>query len=499
MWSPPSLEEVRAARALVSFRDFVREAWQHADPAPLVWSWHIDAIAEHLQAVTEGQIRQLVINIPPGHAKSMLVSVLWPAWVWTRNPSWQLICASNAQDLVTRDAVKSRDLMRHEWYVKYFRSPDSPFAGVKPWEFSADQDAKLYFKNDRLGHRQGVSVGNGTGKRGDCLVIDDPLLADEAHSEVARENVKRWHDETMSSRFNDMKSAQKVLIMQRLHEDDLAGHVLRQGGWEHLSLPSEFVPKKRTITRSITGQQLWTDPRKDEGELLFPEKFPADVLAGAKRTMGSFGYSGQHQQDPVPADGGYLKRHWFNRRWVLPGEKHVDGLECRTLPGQFDLYSIFCDAAFKSTSDSDKIAIGVFGSKGPDVYLLQLAWERMTFSETVARLLDLRSKWSRVSGVYIEDKANGPAIIDVLKSKIPGLLEVQPDGGKEARIAAVGPLIEAGNFWLPLQAKWVDDFISEACAFPKAPHDDAIDMAAYAIRKLCNGAPLAMFDALTRM
>jgi len=488
-------EEVEAALCRASFRYFVKRAWGEIDPTPLIHSWHVDAIADHLQALYERQIKRLIINVPPGTAKSMLCGVLWPSWVWTREPSWQLLSASYEVGLATRDAVKARELMRGEWYTRWFRSADSPFEG-EPWDFADDQDLKQFYKNTRFGLRQALGVGGkGTGYRGHALLIDDPISAKDAHSKVIRDACVKWKDETMSSRFNDKENATELLIMQRLHEEDLTGHLLRKGGWEHLRLPAEFELNHRSKTKLWGG---WEDPRKEEGELLFPKLFPKPVLDQLKKDVGSYGYAGQYQQRPAPAEGGILKREWFGRRWYIPGrEEPLEGFTCRPVP-TFPLYAIFVDAAFKDTSKSDFVAIGVFGIQGPDVYLLKLVWDRLSFSATVQALSDLRAKWPRVSGIYIEDKANGPAIIDTLKNKIPGLVPIEPDGGKEARVHAAAPFIEAGNFWLPLHATWVDDFITEATTFPKAPHDDAIDCVSYALLKYCGRNGMEFLDALAR-
>jgi len=495
-----SSEELMHGIATRSFKWFVKLAWPQIDPAPLVWNWHVEAVCDHLQAVTEGRIKRLIINIPPGHAKSMLVSVLWPAWVWVRRPQWQVLCASYDVALSTRDSVKCRELMRTEWYRQWFRK-GSPFETCFPWEFVDDQDQKTYYSNNKGGHRVAIGVGGkGTGLRGDALLIDDAMKADDAHSKLERDKVIRWKTETMASRFNDAKHASQVLIMQRLHEEDLTGFLLKQGGWQHLCLPSEFETDRRSTTYEQLpgGRKFWSDPRTREGELLFPQKFPREVLDDLKsgRGMGSYAYAGQHQQRPVPAEGGLIKKEWFNRRWMMPGEQPVDGLHCRPLPETFDTYTIWVDAAFKGTADSDRVAIGVFGSKGADQYLLELKWDQMGFVDTVKALLDLRSRWRRVTGIYIEDKANGSAIIDTLKGSVPGIIAVQPEGGKEARIAAASAFIEAGNLWLPLNELWVNDMIAEACSFPKAPHDDSIDMLAYALIGLCGRASLSMLEAM---
>jgi predicted phage terminase large subunit-like protein len=500
-----TLEELRAERTRreaerlkTDFAAFVKAAWPVIDPAPLVWSWHLDAICLHLQAVTEGRISQLLINIPPGHAKSLLVSVLWPAWVWARKPEWQSIFSSYELGLVTRDAVRSRDLINSEWYIQRFR---------KDWEFRDDQNLKKFFSNTKGGFRVGVSVGSGTGYRGDALVVDDPLSADQANSKLERESANRWFFETMSSRFNDMENGTRVVIMQRLHESDLSGEILRRKGYQHLCLPSEFNPKSRSITYTKDGSELWRDPRSTQGELLFPAKFTTSVLAKSKKDLGSYAFSGQHDQNPVPPKGGLIQRAWFNRRWLAPGERARPEFETQPLITEesFDLWALVTDAAFKKTEDSDLVACGVFARRGPNLFMVDLIWERLTFTETLSAIQLLLRRWPQVSEIAIEDKANGSAVIEVLKKTVFGVVPIEPEGGKEARIAAASPAIEAGNLWLPQTDLWrrmdgepitVESYIGEASAFPKAAHDDAIDMTAYAITRYLTRNDLAVLAAL---
>lgn len=500
-------DELLAAECFKSLSSFVKTSWPMIDPAPLLWGRHMEVICNHLQAVTEGQISNLIINIPPGHAKSMLVSVMWPAWTWARQPSWKAMFASHEMTLVTRDMDKRRDLMRSPWYTRWFRDAQaSPFK-IDGWDFTDSQDTKTFYKNTKLGEFQAISVGQGTGRRGDCLVIDDPINADAAHSDVKRKAAIRWKTETMASRFNDLEKAQQVIIMQRLHYEDLTGYLLKSepGVWEHLCLMSEFEPERRCTTKTKAGRFFFTDWRTTKGELLFPEKFPLAALHGpqGKKGMGSYGYAGQHQQDPVPAGGGIIKREYFNQRWHLPSQTPLPGMEAvlHKLPPQFDGYYMFTDAAFKDTATSDRVAIGLFGLSGANLYMLDLIWDQLSFVNTVQAIIDLRKKWTRpphivVNGVFVEDKANGTAVMNVLKDKVPGLVPVEPDGGKEARIIAATPALEAGNVIFPLEAPWMSDFVIEACAFPKAANDDGIDMLAYAVRRLLGEFSQALLDAL---
>lgn len=494
------LTRISAERMRRSFALFVRRAWEFTDPAPLVWGMHLDALCSCLQAVTEGRVRQLLINIPPGHAKSLIVSVLWPAWVWTRDPSWSSLFGSYELGLVTRDAVRARSLIESEWYRDHFRTNA---AGETSWAFTDDQNLKKFYKNTAGGARTGTSVGSGTGYRANALVVDDPLSADQAYSEIERTNAIRWFFETMSSRFNDQATAIRVVIMQRLHEADLAGEIIRRGGFELLCLPSEFNPKKRSIVRALDGSIVWSDPRKHDGELLFPEKFSRSVIAQARVDLGSYGFAAQHDQDPAPADGGMIKRAWFHRRYVRANEQPTEGAfpyEYRPLPEKFERVAIVTDAAFKKTETSDRVAIGVFGLKRPHLFMLDLAWDRMSFTETMREIRRLREKWKHHGKpstfgmreqpieIAIEDKANGSAIIELLRQEIPGVIPIEPEGGKEARIFASTSALEAGNVWLPLSAPWVEPLIGEACAFPRGRHDDGIDMLAYAINRYLTGS-----------
>ncbi len=496
--------ELEAAACMRSFAAFVMRAWSEIDPEPLVWGRHMQAICDHLQAVSEGLIQNLIINIPPGHAKSMLVSVLWPAWVWIRRPEWKAIFASHGLSLVSRDMVKRRDLMRGEWYTRWFRNPlTSPF-DIKGWEFSDDQDTKTYYKNTALGEFTGLSVGAGTGKRGDCLLLDDPSEAVGILSKTKRDSVITWKTQTMSTRFNDKAKATQVLIMQRLHDDDLTGYLLKNepGKWQHLCLMSEFEPARKSKTRTKDGKKFFEDWRTQPGELLFPAKFPKKILDDLrKHELGSYGYAGQHQQSPAPADGGVLKREFFSHRWYLPTQKPIEGLDCHPLPMQFDMYAMFSDLAFKALDHSDLVAIQLWGLKGTKIYLLDMAWERMTFTSTVQALVDMREKWTKpphviVSGVYIEEAANGSAVMDVLKGRIPGVVPLLPRGSKIARIMASSPSWEAGNVILPLYHEKMADFVTEAVSFPRAAHDDAVDCSSYAIDKLLSGFSRTLLEAL---
>ena len=463
-----------------SFEFFCREAWGQIDPTPLLWGQHLTEICKHLQAVEDGTIRRLVVNIPPGHAKSMLISVLYPAWLWLRKPSWRLMTASYDLKLAMRDAVKSRALFDGIWFQELLQ--DCSALGLsQTFEMSDDQNLKSYYANSANGFRMVTSVSAGmVGHRGDILLIDDPLASNDAHSKLAREEVIAWKTQTMSSRFNDLATAREVLVMQRLHEDDLTGYLLSQGGWEHLCLPSEFEPE-RAFKTSISK-----DWRTQPGELLFPEKFPQAVLDEAKsgRGMGSLAYAGQHQQRPAPAKGGIIQREWLKTYEQLPG-----------LPDQ-ERWAMVVDCAFKGNEDSDLVAVQVWLRSRGKIYLVDTAWKRMGFIDTVQAILGLRQKYPGIGPVYIEDKANGSAIIEVLKTKIPGIIPVQPNGGKEARVHSITPYLEAGNVMLPKHAPFTEKLVEECMSFPRGANDDGVDAMTYAIDKLLVSGGASNYAAL---
>jgi predicted phage terminase large subunit-like protein len=349
--------------------------------------------------------------------------------------------------------------------------------------------------------------GKGTGYRGDCLIIDDPLKAEDAYSEIKRAEAIRWKNETMSSRFNDMETAQEVVIMQRLHADDLTGSLQRAGAigsapgmWRHLCLPTEFEPARKSVTYTESGEVFWEDWRKQEGELLFPQKFNAQVVESIKGPtgMGKFAFAGQHQQRPTPAEGGMIQRKWLTYRYLRKGESPITGLTCEALPAKMDSYVMAADCTFKKTEDSDLVAIGVWGRRGANAYLLDIRWSRMGFVDTISAINDLRNKWPQIRQILIEDKANGSAVIEVLRQRVPGIIAVEPEGGKESRVAAISHYFEAGNVWLPLNDTWVSDYIEECAAFPRGTHDDALDMSAYALMRLLSSNNLARLEALAR-
>lgn len=457
-----------------SLAEFVRQGWHVIEPAtPLVWGFHIDAICAHLEAVSRGQIRNLLINIPPRHMKSLLVSVFWPAWEWTQSPERRFLCSSYSASLSIRDSVKCRRLIESPWYRARWGHL---------FVLSGDQNVKSRFDNSRSGYRLSTSVGGSvTGEGGDRIICDDPNNVADVLSDAVRRSTNDWWDMAMSTRVNDPKTSAKVIVMQRCHQQDLSGHLLEQGGYEHLCLPAEYEGPTRATSIGFV------DPRTEPGELLWPEQFGRKEIDGWKVSLGSYGAAGQLQQRPSPIGGGIFKRHWF--RYIQPRGANLppvqvplpDGttmsIPATEVPyGRVEQVQSW-DCSFKDLSTSDYAVGQVWGRYGSMFLLGDQVRGRMDCPTTVKAIRELSAKWPGCVAILIEDKANGPAVIQMLSCEIPGIIPVNPSGGKIARAQAISPLVEACNVYLPhpSYAPWVNDFIEECVQFPNGAHDDQVD------------------------
>ena len=449
-------------KATLSLADFVRESWEVLEPSTeLLWNWHIDAMCFHIQETLLDwfkhkqnphyvqRIQNLLLNVPPGSLKSRTVSVCTPAWFWTICPSWRAIFLSANPRVALRDSVYCRDVIESDWYQKKF-SPD--------WGLRDDNNSKSSFWNTRGGIRSAFGFNSRiTGDRADCLFWDDPHDAQEVHSDPIRQGViDRW-DTAIGNRVNDLRSSNRIGIMQRLVTNDLSGHVLSQGKWEHLCISQEF---EEVRSPTVLG---WIDPRATLGELMFPARFPKEVLEEEKKRLGSYGYAGQHQQRPAPMEGGLFNRSWWKYYVVAPSD--------------FDMIIQSWDCAFKETKTSDYVVGQVWGKRGGQFYLLDQVRDRTDINGTLQAIRMLSAKWPNASAKLVEDKANGSAVIDLLKREIPGLIPIEPEGGKLVRAIAIAPYVEAGNVFLPdpAIASWIGDYVQEFSTFPNGSNDDMVD------------------------
>jgi predicted phage terminase large subunit-like protein len=474
------LEEIDRELATRHLREFVRQAWQVLEPTTVfVPGWHLDAICEHLEAITFGQIRNLLITVPPRHMKSLTVSIFWLCWEWIRWPERRWLFSSYAETLSIRDSVQCRRLIQSPWYRLNWGDR---------FTLTSDQNEKRRFENNRSGYRIASSVGgSNTGEGGDRVVVDDPHNVNDAESDPVRQAVLTWWDTVMSTRLNDPKTGAKVIVMQRVHEQDLGGHVLERGGYEQLCLPAEYEGNRR---KTVIG---WSDPREQIGELLWPERFGRPEIDDLKLALGSYASAGQLQQRPSPAEGGLIKRYWW-RFWQPRGaalppvmvrrpDNSIGAVIPTVLPENFDATIQSWDCAFKDLKSSDYVVGQVWARKSADKFLLDQVRGQMDCPATMEAIRRLTAKWPRAHTKLIEDKANGSAVIQVLRHELPGMVAVEPSGGKIARASAVSPQIESGNIYLPHPAiaPWIDGFIEECAAFPNGRHDDQVDAMSQAL------------------
>lgn len=323
-----------------SLREYTRAAWPILEPGHrYVPNWHLDAISEHLEAVTRGDIRRLLINIPPRCMKSLSVSVFWMTWEWTSLPSTQWLFLTWHVDLCSRDSVRCRRLILHPWYQERWGHL---------YQLSPDQRTKVNFDNSRRGARIAKTMSGSRGQGGDRIVIDDPHNTEQAESEIQRNSVLRDWNEEISTRHNDPLTGATVVMMQRLHQLDLTGEILstmEPGEWEHLMLPMRYDPTRRCVT--VLGEP---DPRTEQGEPLWPARFPPDSVEfrATERKLGPYGVAGQWQQSPTAREGGQFSRAWFRldleelprgtqaiwvRHWDLAGTHKGGAYTCGLLMG----------------------------------------------------------------------------------------------------------------------------------------------------------------------
>ena len=481
--TPDVLDQIEREYCSRSLANFVRRAWPILDPGmPLVWGPHMDAVCLHLEAVTKGQINRLLINIPPGTSKSSLVSVYWPAWEWGPKgiPTNRVIGASHEQSLAVRDSTKMRRLVTDEWYQRLW-----------PTTLMRDNNQKLSFENESTGFRQACAVRSMTGRRGDRVIWDDPHSAEDAHSPAALIEAERIFKETLPTRLVSPEHSAIVIVMQRLNENDVSGIILSDDyGYEHLCLPMEYE-RNRHCKTSIG----WEDWRKEEGELLFPDRFPAHVVERDKKLMGSHAVAGQFQQRPSPLGGGILKGEWFGRYTVLPKLKYR---------------AVFVDTAQKAKQHNDYQVAECWGL-GEDgyLYLIDVLRDRFQAYELETRIPDFWSKHraetnGRLRFMAVEDKSSGTELIQKIQKCIKPKIPVRPiprgpNLNKLTRVMDVQGYIESGYIKIPADAPWVHDFVTECESFTADDthaHDDQIDPMCDAISQMLHNGKPSLADIL---
>ena len=425
-------------------------------------NWHIEAIAHELTAVMRGDTRRLIITVPPRSLKSICASVCLPAFVLGHNPSRRIICVSYSEALARKHANDCRALMRSDLYRRIF-----PATRISP-----AKDTESEVMTTARGSRLATSVGGTlTGRGGSLLVIDDPLKPQDAQSESARESVKQWYSNTLLSRLDHKIEGAIIVVMQRLHLDDLVGHLLEQKGWRNLNLPA--IAEEDT-TVSLGSARLY---RRQAGQVLHPERESQAALDELKTAMGSMEFAAQYQQAPVPVDGNLIKWSWFKFYQQTPLLQAGDRL------------IVSWDTALSGSQLADFSACVVLLVRQQSIYILEVIRARLEYPELKRTVLDHHHRWRQAAAfcssysLLIEKKGSGHSLIQDLYRHNVHAIAINPEGDKVMRMAAQTAPTEAGCVNLPASAPWLDEFKKELLSFPASRHDDQIDALSQALQR----------------
>ncbi len=437
---------------------FIERAFYQLNPtATFLPNWHIEVVASALEACRRGEITRLIINQPPRSLKSHCASVAFTAFLLGHDPSAQVIGASYGQDLANKHALDCRTIMASAWYQALF--PHT--------RLSSGRQAIEDFMTTRQGSRLSTSVGGAlTGRGADYLIIDDPLKPDEALSDNQRKAVNGWFDTTLYSRLNDKRKGRIILIMQRLHEDDLVGHVLGVEPWKVIRFPAIAEENETHVIQTPYGTRRF---RRRTGEALHPDREPLEVLNHLREAQGEYNFAGQYQQAPAPLGGGLVKADWF--KTYTPTD----------LPASFEMSFQSWDTANKPTELSDYSVCTTWGIKEKHVYLLHVFRKRLGYPELKRAVRDQAEAFGP-KAILIEDKASGTQLIQELVSEgMHAIKKYEPTMDKIMRMHSVTSTIENGFVHLPDKAAWLGEYLHELTSFPKGKYDDQADSTSQAL------------------
>lgn len=517
---------LRKAQAEERLADFVQQAWHVIDDEAYLHGWHMDAMAEHLEALARKEISRLLINVPPGTSKSSLANIYFPAWLWGPMgwPQAKYLGASHDLDLAIRDSRRMRQLVESEWYQERW-----------PLRMTTDQNEKKFFENESRGWRVANAVKGITGRRGHFVAWDDPLSPEKAYSDTERDTANRVFAETLPSRMIDPKESAILIIMQRLHEEDVSGYILaRDLGYTHLMIPMEFETQRRCHSvvkpRFRNGVPIdvkpvrakydaptaswfpedqpipedWApkladrpwlkvypiDPRKREGQLILAKRFPRDVVERDKKAMGSFAVAGQFQQRPVPREGGLFKRGWFE--FVQAAPARVEWVRGWDLAATDDNPNAARTASVKMGEDP---GTGLF-------YIAHSCANQLGPMDAQKHVLaTAKMDGPRVEGSIPQDPGqSGKSQVAAMIRDLAGFnYRASPEtGDKFTRAMPVAAQAEAGNVKIvqtgdPIKDAWIEDFLSEIITFSDgAKFKDRVDAMSRAFSVLVTRAPTAI-------
>jgi len=442
------------------FARFVENGWHVLHPTvPMTWSWHYDYLCELLTLVKRGELTRLLVNIPPRTAKSSIVSVLFPIWLWTSEPEHNFLIASHTLDLSVEHSIERRRVLQSDWFRRHW--------GHK-FQLAHDRNQAAQFTNTCLGSMIATSVGaNILGRGGDTLIVDDPLTAPQALSATQRNAGNEWFDNTFCTRLNNPASGSIIVVMQRLHEVDVTGYLLttQPGRWMHVKIPLE-AEEDETWKFPLSGQVI----TRKAGEVLLPERFTRSVVEEHRARRLEF--AAQFQQRPAPLEGNLIKRSDI---CYYGGTDPRTGVADEPLPTTFDKKIISVDCSFKNSPTSDYVAIVVIGVKGRKRFIINVVNMQLDATATEQEIRRQRDLYSYIQAILVEDAANGPAIIQRLKSNVPGVVAIKPQGGKLARVHAAAPEWHARDWYVSRNSAWTEPFIEQLTIFPSGRHDDMVD------------------------
>lgn len=438
---------------------FTERCFYELNPtAEFLRNWHIELVTTALEACRRGECRRLIVNQPPRSLKSLCASVAFVAFLLGHDPSAQIICASYGQDLANKHALDCRRILGSSWYQELF-----------PRTRLSERQAVQEFETTQHGFRLATSVGGVlTGRGADVIIIDDPLKPEEALSDTQRKAANDWFDHTLYSRLNNKQTGRIILIMQRLHEDDLVGHVRAIQSWKEIRLPAIAEENETHVIQTPYGLRHF---ERRIGEALHPERESLEVLNQLRETLGPYNFAGQYQQAPAPFGGGYVKEEWFK---TYPASGNLE----------FDYVFQSWDTANKSTELSDYSVCTTWGVKGKIVYLLHVFRKRLGYPD-LKRAVSEQSKAFDAQTILIEDAASGtPLSQEMIDEGVHAVKKIVPAKDKAMRMYEVTGMIENGFVYLPDAAHWLRDYLHELVTFPNGKHDDQVDSTSQALQWL---------------
>ena len=464
--SDPIQEALEKKLCELSFYEFFKRAWHIIEPSiPLSTNWHHKYLCDILQEEAERinankpKTKDIVINIPFRSTKSILVTVMFPVWTWIKNPKLRFITASYSADLSIEHATRSRDIITSEWFKDRWGDI---------FHIKKDQNLKARYENNFMGVRRATSVGGTvTGQGGDFLIVDDPVSPQHAASEIERENANEWYRTTFYSRLNNPLTGVRIVIMQRIHENDLSGFLVGHESrmkYRHICIPAE-------LSKDIKPTAL--EDNYDENGLFWSDRFSRDILDDYKQALGSYGYAGQLMQTPTPINSGMIKADWFK----IDHTKYVD---------EKTVVDFVIDPAYTANEKNDPSALLAYAFRDNKWQIIDCANVYKEFPELVKFIPQWVAKngYSSRSRVYVEPKASGKSIVQTLK-KDTGLNireDKPPSKDKVARVQDISASLESGRVSL-VKGDWNEEFLNQLVRFPSAKHDDMVDCLVMAVNK----------------